>query len=812
MNNQSPFMSLSQQLFRAFDLVRGSVPTQDYDVILLIASIYKDGIVSNENFSHSPFNVERLLYGKRFDSSIDTEKYSKILPVYENALRRLGSTGIHMLFDLLSSINRSELVDQFPELFDSILYRISESHGKKGGEAVQPKELSKFICQLVDLPENATVYNPFAGLASFNVFFPASTNYFGQELNERTWALGMLRLLAYERNDSAHFEEGDSIRNWPTPNRKFDLIISNPPFGMKMNHQSIGDGGNFRTVEQFLVSRGLQSLADSGKLVLLVSKGFLFRGGAEKNLRKELVERGLLEMLISLPAGLLYNSSIPIVLMVISKGAGSRKSVTHVDAEDYLLSSNTRGRKLDAEKLLYDIRTLEANHDNIVNLGIDAIRVQDYNLQAARYLPLNEVEGIELRKVLSLIKGESKDIPNKGALIRISELKNDELEFEINLSEVKEHDFQRKSIRRVSQRSMLIAMRGSSLKPTWYNFDGREIYLTPDVRAFKVNENLVIPEYLIHELHSEYISQQLDAYRQGVTIPIIRVDDFLKVVIKLPSIEEQRAKVQGMSELSVKLKNLKAERNALAHGRSLTQFDEFASLKHTLGRPRQNILDWADNLIAYVEENSEDFNSLSEGFKEFYDADILSALKEIKRDVNFMTDVLERGEKGLVLSNYSKALVSLSDINKLFNELSSNGYNFSIVLQPLKGKDLNTRGIIGNKVLLRTLVDNILTNAHKYGFDKEDSGNQVVIEFAEVDEKLLIEFRNNGKSFPKNFDREKFITKYSTADHENGSGLGGYDIHRIASFFQDSNWDLILNEDPIFPVKFKFQFPIVMKS
>ena len=72
--------------------------------------------------------------------------------------------------------------------------------------------------------------------------------------------------------------------------------------------------------------------------------------------------------------------------------------------------------------------------------------------------------------------------------------------------------------------------------------------------------------------------------------------------------------------------------------------------------------------------------------------------------------------------------------------------------------------------------------------------------------------RNNGKPFPKNFDREKFITKYSTADSDSGTGLGGYDIHRIASEFNNPDWELMLDADPIYPVKFKFKFPIKLIS
>jgi len=347
------------------------------------------------------------------------------------------------------------------------------------------------------------------------------------------------------------------------------------------------------------------------------------------------------------------------------------------------------------------------------------------------------------------------------------------------------------------------------LKPTLFEFKGEPIFRSQEILSFKVNEAIVDKAYLINELHADYVQEQLESYRLGASVmPFIRRDDLMEVVIKLPTIEEQRAKVQGIYELSDKIKNLQEERNALAHGKTIKQFNEFASLKHTLGRPRQNILDWSDNLLDFLNKKKEGFEALNKAFSEFYDIDIISALKEIKRDVNFITDVLEKGENGLVLSEYDKQVIPLSDINSIINELSNNGFNFKIKKLLLKGEKLKERGINANKTLFKTLLDNILTNANKYAFDKKAMGNEVVIELTEVDDSLSMEIRNSGKPFPKNFDREKFITKYSTADSSNGSGLGGYDIHRIASDFNNPDWILSLNEDPFFLVKFKFQFPI----
>jgi len=180
--------------------------------------------------------------------------------------------------------------------------------------------------------------------------------------------------------------------------------------------------------------------------------------------------------------------------------------------------------------------------------------------------------------------------------------------------------------------------------------------------------------------------------------------------------------------------------------------------------------------------------------------------------VNFITDVLEKGENGFVLSEYEITTIPLSDINSLINEVSNNGFNFKIKKLTLKSEKLKDRGISANRILFKTLLDNIFTNANKYAFSKREAGNEVVVELAEVDDILSVEVKNNGKPFPKNYDREKFITKYSTADSTSGSGLGGYDIHRIATHFSNPDWELSLNEDPIYPVKFKFQFPIKLMN
>ena len=147
------------------------------------------------------------------------------------------------------------------------------------------------------------------------------------------------------------------------------------------------------------------------------------------------------------------------------------------------------------------------------------------------------------------------------------------------------------------------------------------------------------------------------------------------------------------------------------------------------------------------------------------------------------------------------------DVNNIINKYSNNEFKFSIKKQILDIDEIKNKGIYINKILFKTLIDNILTNASKYGFKDKSKGNHVIIDFSQNDDFLIVDIRNNGLPFPQNFDRQKFITKFNTADHSKGSGLGGYDINRIATYFENENWELELN-NPIYPVIFRFSFSI----
>ena len=96
------------------------------------------------------------------------------------------------------------------------------------------RQLREQFFSTTSLKNGNKVYNPFAGACSFGVHFNNTISYEGQEIDKKVWTIGVLRLLAYNKFSSSNYNNQDSIFNWNHNDKKFDLIVSNPPFNLKL--------------------------------------------------------------------------------------------------------------------------------------------------------------------------------------------------------------------------------------------------------------------------------------------------------------------------------------------------------------------------------------------------------------------------------------------------------------------------------------------------------------------------------------------------------------------------------------------------
>lgn len=790
---------ITEKLWFVFNILRGSIQTSKYHIILFFLTIYKDGLL--DNLAVEKYESKRILV----DRINNSDEYYEIAKIYLPIIEILDNRQVNELIDLFSSFDRNYIKKDFDSIFEYFLYEIFDVIGVKEQGILQPIELTQLINEISEIRNCEKIYNPFAGLASFGINLNDKQSYYGQELNQSTWAIGKLRLMANGFNKPVEYKNENSIDIWPE-NERFDLIVSFPPMGAKLRYMNSIHHNEYSTVEQFLIENGISSLNHKGKLISILPLNFLYKSGYEQTIRERIVNEDLLDMIILMPSGLLKHTITPFCIFILNKAKSNSGIVRFINAQKYISNDNTRNKRLDVQPLIELIKDGNDN-DSLKNIDNSFIRENNYNLNVIKYFT-KEYSGINIfQEYCYFFDSNRSNEREKGKYVRIRDLKNDIIDNKIDIANVEDVDIP-KYAKRIEESCLLVARLGRNLKPTYFNYKGVPIYISNDIYSIKVNQENLNIDYLINELLSDDVTEQLDSFRLGL-IPSLKKNDFLNIRINIISIEEQNAKVKGLYELSSQIKLLQEERNSVVQESKINKYNEFASLKHSIGAPRQNILSNSKTLIRFFERNQSDaFKQVNDIFKETYNIELIEVFKQIKDDINHISTILEKGEKGLILEDFPNELISLKQINGFVNEISENGNNFYLRKNIISNYDLNNNGIVCNLTLMRVLFDNILNNANKYGFKEKTSTNEVFIDLQVFDDLLELTIKNNGATFPKNYTQEKFIAKYNTAHSEKGTGIGGYDINRIAGYFGNEDWILELNESAIYPVIFKFAFEI----
>ena len=812
--------------------MRGALPTSDYSVVLFFLSLHKDFTLKEviNSQEDTKYALQELVL--TIEDEDLKEVYYHIYSEFEKVIRQIPNGTLIEIFRIIDEIDQLHFKQDFGNLFDEFLYRIFKFQGRYGGEAILPQEVSKFINSIFDLPENVKIYNPFAGLGSFAISLNRAY-YLGQEINYRTWILGILRLRAYDRLKESRYMRQDSILTWPSDSEKFDLIVSCPPFNLKLGSNYKNIAPDVRTAEQFLIKKGIDSLTENGRLVVAVPHGFLFRGSIDHDLRRRIVEEDLIESIISLPAGLLSSTGIPFVILTLNKAKKNKSTIKIIDASENFIVLENRERILDYNSIR-EIYQQEMESSALRMVSTEEVRNSDYNLNVPRYFH-KDYTGVELSSIARPFRGSRPEQPNtQGKFVRVKDLKDDLADYTLDLEAVSQVNVD-SQCQEVNQSCILLCLRYKNLKPTLFRYRNTSIYINNDIIALKVDESKVNAAFLINELHAQYVKEQVESLRMGSTIPFIRKEDLLGIKIKLIPIKQQNAKVEGLEELSHKIELLQAERNSLAHGRELEQYDSFSSLKHSLGKPLLSIgsslriiekaltkvePDWQKTRLSKRSEITlkDSFNSIHSNLSLVH-----SLLKNNDREFNVRNYTLKEFDFLNFIRTYEKKVQSseASNISVTFDiHPDLENRSDEITLEESKDITSNQELIIeGNEELLEIALNNLVENANRHAFIDSNKNYKLLIKASlklTENEKaylpfLKLEVANTGERFTENFSLEKFIRKNSSAGPRGNTGIGGHDINEIVKIHNGgkSTLELVIGDSTSeYVTTFSFLLPI----
>lgn len=263
-------------------------------------------------------------------------------------------------------------------VFEELIRKFAEISNETAGEHFTPREVIRLMVNLLFIedddvltPGNAvvrTIYDPTAGtggmlsvageyLLEHNP--AARLTMFGQELNDESYAICKADMLI-KGQDVANIVAGNTLSDDGHGGRKFDYMLSNPPFGVewkkvekavRTEHEQKGFDGRF--------GPGLPRVSDGSMLFLLhlISKmrpaqdggsrfgivlngSPLFTGGAgsgESEIRRYVLENDLVEAIVGLPTDMFYNTGIATYVWILSNRKPKRREgfVQLIDASSF---------------------------------------------------------------------------------------------------------------------------------------------------------------------------------------------------------------------------------------------------------------------------------------------------------------------------------------------------------------------------------------------------------------------------------------------------------------------------------------------
>ena len=230
-----------------------------------------------------------------------------------------------------------------------------------------------------------------------------------------------------------HLRNANTLdRDWPDgPDangidhpRMFDAVVENPPYSQ---HWSADDtmlkDARFKEYGRlapktkadyaFLLD-GLYHLnRQTGVMGIVLPHGVLFRGAAEEDIRKTLVNKNYIDTIIGLPANLFYGASIPTIVMILKKDQKQDRNIVFIDASKEFAKNKNKNalRQEDIDKI-FKTYVERKDVDKYAHLAsMDEIKDNDYNLNIPRYVDTTEEEPeIDLDAVLKKIDKDNEEI------------------------------------------------------------------------------------------------------------------------------------------------------------------------------------------------------------------------------------------------------------------------------------------------------------------------------------------------------------------------------------------------------------------
>ena len=319
--------------------------------------------------------------------------------------------------------------DFFSTIFEYLIKDYNANGGGNYAEYYTPHAIAAIMAQLLVDPSedvrSVTCYDPSAGtgtlvIALAHAIGEQNCTVYTQDISDKSSTMMMLNLILNSMSHSlTHVIQGNTLKHPFHKNedgslRKFDYIVSNPPFKLDFSdyHSDLKTDSykgrffagipnipskNKKGMEIYLCffQHLLYSLKEDGKAAIVVPTGFITaKSDIAFKIRKHLVdgEKSILRGVVSMPSNIFANTGTNVSVVFIDKSGVDKPVLIDASKLGETIKENgnqkTKLRTEEIQQIVNTFRNKEVVEDFSVTPTFDEIKEKGYSFSAGQYFDI----------------------------------------------------------------------------------------------------------------------------------------------------------------------------------------------------------------------------------------------------------------------------------------------------------------------------------------------------------------------------------------------------------------------------------------
>lgn len=347
--------------------------------------------------------------------------------------------------------------DFFSTIFEYLIKDYNKDGGGKYAEYYTPHAVAKIMaaCLVDEEVSNVTCYDPSAGSGTLlmniaHAIGEDRCSIFSQDISQKSSSLLRLNLILNNLIHSIpNIIQGNTIKDpyhkEGNELKKFDFIVSNPPFKLDFSEWRDDVESDEKNRERFFagvpktkpknkdsmeiyllfIQHIMYSLSATGKAAIVVPTGFITAAtGIPKKIRERLVESKMLKGVVSMPSNIFANTGTNVSILFLDK-TNTKGDIVLIDASKLGTKVKTDGKNQktvlseeEEQKIISTFNNHEAVEDFSVVVSYEDIKKKNYSFSAGQYFEVKieyvDITAEEFEEKMSGFKSTLKELFAEG--------------------------------------------------------------------------------------------------------------------------------------------------------------------------------------------------------------------------------------------------------------------------------------------------------------------------------------------------------------------------------------------------------------